>query len=87
MKAGKFDYEAPASLDEALAGLAENGGKIVSGGQSMGPMMNMRLATPDRSSLPREHDVVDVPERLASEIIHADPGFTRQLDSDPHVLG
>ena len=48
MKAGKFDYEAPASLDEALAGLAENGGKIISGGQSMGPMMNMRLATPDR---------------------------------------
>jgi len=48
MKAAKFDYVAPASLDEALASLAENGGKIISGGQSMGPMMNMRLATPDR---------------------------------------
>ncbi|MDH5557082.1 MAG: FAD binding domain-containing protein [Alphaproteobacteria bacterium] len=47
MKAAKFDYEVPASLDEALASLAENGGKIVSGGQSMGPMLNMRLATPD----------------------------------------
>ena len=48
MKAAKFDYEAPASLDEALARLAEGGGKAVSGGQSMGPMLNMRLATPDR---------------------------------------
>lgn len=48
MKAAKFDYEAPSSLDEALASLASNGGKIIAGGQSMGPMMNMRLATPDR---------------------------------------
>jgi carbon-monoxide dehydrogenase medium subunit len=47
MKAAKFDYEAPASLDEALARLAESGGKPVSGGQSMGPMLNMRLATPE----------------------------------------
>jgi carbon-monoxide dehydrogenase medium subunit len=47
MKAAKFDYEAPASLDEALSRLAESGGKAVSGGQSMGPMLNMRLATPD----------------------------------------
>jgi len=47
MKAAKFDYEAPASLDEALALLAE-GGKAIAGSQSMGPMMNMRLATPDR---------------------------------------
>ena len=47
MKAAKFDYEVPASLDEALGLLAE-GGKAISGSQSMGPMMNMRLATPDR---------------------------------------
>jgi carbon-monoxide dehydrogenase medium subunit len=45
MKAAKFDYEVPASLDEALAMLAK-GGKAVSGSQSMGPMLNMRLATP-----------------------------------------
>ncbi len=47
MKAARFDYEAPASLDEALGQLAE-GGKAIAGSQSMGPMMNMRLATPDR---------------------------------------
>lgn len=47
MKAAKFDYEAPASLDEALRLLAD-GGKALAGSQSMGPMMNMRLATPDR---------------------------------------
>jgi carbon-monoxide dehydrogenase medium subunit len=47
MKAARFEYEAPASLDEALSLLAD-GGKAISGSQSMGPMMNMRLATPDR---------------------------------------
>ena len=47
MKASKFDYERPARLDEALALLAD-GGKAIAGSQSMGPMMNMRLATPDR---------------------------------------
>lgn len=47
MKAAKFDYEAPASLAEAIRLLAEGGGKAISGGQSMGPMLNMRLATPE----------------------------------------
>ena len=43
-----FDYSAPGSLEEALATLAELGdeGRILAGGQSLIPMMKLRLATP-----------------------------------------
>ncbi len=43
-----FDYSAPGTLDEALAGLAELGdeGRVLAGGQSLIPMMKLRLAVP-----------------------------------------
>jgi carbon-monoxide dehydrogenase medium subunit len=43
-----FDYVAPATLDEAVAALAGNDGeaKILSGGQSLIPMLKLRLAAP-----------------------------------------
>jgi carbon-monoxide dehydrogenase medium subunit len=49
-----FDYHAPASLAEATALLARLGpdAKLLSGGQSLIPMMKLRLATP--------HHVVDI---------------------------
>src|SRR5256884_3234294 len=48
MKPAPFDYFAPATLDEALALLAEHGGdaKPLAGGQSLLPAMNFRLARP-----------------------------------------
>lgn len=48
MKPAAFDYHRPASLDEALELLARLGpdAKVVAGGQSLVPMMNMRLAAP-----------------------------------------
>ncbi|WP_017729039.1 FAD binding domain-containing protein [Halalkalibacterium ligniniphilum] len=48
MKPPKFDYYKPATLEEALDLLEEVGddGKIIAGGQSLVPIMNMRLATP-----------------------------------------
>jgi carbon-monoxide dehydrogenase medium subunit len=48
MKPPPFDYYAPAALDEALALLERHGdeAKILAGGQSLIPMMNMRLASP-----------------------------------------
>ena len=48
MKPAAFDYHAPATLDEALALLAEHGSdaKPLAGGQSLIPAMNFRLATP-----------------------------------------
>ena len=48
MKPAPFDYLTPATLDEALALLAEHGGdaKPLAGGQSLVPAMNFRLARP-----------------------------------------
>ena len=43
-----FEYSAPASLEEALATLGELGdeGRVLAGGQSLIPMMKLRLAAP-----------------------------------------
>ncbi|MFZ0625382.1 MAG: xanthine dehydrogenase family protein subunit M [Acidimicrobiia bacterium] len=48
MYPSSFDYLAPATLDEALATLAERGDevKVLAGGQSLIPMMKLRLANP-----------------------------------------
>jgi carbon-monoxide dehydrogenase medium subunit len=47
MKAAVFDYIAPSSLDEALKAIASSeGAKLIAGGQSLGPMLNLRLARP-----------------------------------------
>jgi carbon-monoxide dehydrogenase medium subunit len=48
MKPAPFKYYAPATVDEALAHLAEHGwdAKVLAGGQSLIPMMNFRLAQP-----------------------------------------
>jgi aerobic carbon-monoxide dehydrogenase medium subunit len=50
VKPAAFAYLRPVSLDEALRQLADGGGdaKPIAGGQSLGPMMNMRLARPAR---------------------------------------
>ena len=44
-----FDYKAPTSVDEALQLLAEGGddAKIIGGGQSLLPVMKLRLAAPE----------------------------------------
>lgn len=44
----EFDYAAPASLDEALRILVENGeeAKLLAGGHSLLPLMKLRLAAP-----------------------------------------
>ncbi|MHB8466837.1 MAG: FAD binding domain-containing protein [Acidimicrobiales bacterium] len=48
MKPGRFEYHAPESLDEALELLAEYGdeAKVLAGGQSLVPLLSMRLARP-----------------------------------------
>lgn len=49
MKPGPFDYAAPTSLREALRLLSdtERDVKVLAGGQSLIPMLNMRLARPE----------------------------------------
>ena len=48
MKPAAFEYFAPRSIDEAVRLLAEHGSeaKVLAGGQSLVPLMNMRLARP-----------------------------------------
>jgi len=48
MKPAKFDYHAPASVEEALALLQRYGGdaKVLAGGQSLMPLLNFRLSRP-----------------------------------------
>ena len=73
MKAAAFDYERPASLTQAVAllGGAERNAKILAGGQSLGPLLNLRLAAPQL--------LVDV--RRIPELNRADE------ESDAVVLG
>ena len=49
MKPAPFDYQRPRDLKEALSLLADAGhsSKIIAGGQSLGPMLNLRLVEPE----------------------------------------
>jgi aerobic carbon-monoxide dehydrogenase medium subunit len=48
VKPAAFAYQRPVSIEEALRQLADGGGdaKPIAGGQSLAPMLNMRLARP-----------------------------------------
>ena len=49
MKPAWFDYYAPRSLEEALRTLGDAGpdGRVLAGGQSLMPMLNLRILSPD----------------------------------------
>jgi len=49
VKPARFDYERPADLAGALALLGRAGVEVkaLAGGQSLGPMLNLRLAQPE----------------------------------------
>jgi len=66
MKAAAFDYRCPADLAEAGRLLADGqgGAKIMAGGQSFGPMLNLRLARP--------RTIVDVSRLPGFETVRAD---------------
>jgi carbon-monoxide dehydrogenase medium subunit len=71
MKPPVLRYQRPSTVDEAVAGLAAAGpdGKVLAGGQSLVPLLNMRLASPAL--------LVDV-NRLASlGYVRADPDAVR----------
>jgi len=42
-----FDYQRPTSVDEALSAISGGGAKVLAGGQSLLPLLKMRLATAD----------------------------------------
>jgi carbon-monoxide dehydrogenase medium subunit len=64
LKASAFEYERPDSREEAvrLLGAADRTVKVLAGGQSLGPMLNLRLALPGLLV-----DVTRIPELVRSE--------------------
>ena len=80
MKPPAFTYHRPTDLGEALAVLAETGaeGKVLAGGQSLVPVLNMRLAAPahliDINRLPdlAAVRVGDTAVRVGALVRHAD---------------
>ena len=62
MKPVAFDYERPTTLADAARLLNQANGfaKILAGGQSLGPMLNLRLAQPDLLV-----DITSIPELTA----------------------
>jgi carbon-monoxide dehydrogenase medium subunit len=48
MKPARFEYERPRDLAEALAALTrcEGDARVIAGGQSLGPLLNLRVITP-----------------------------------------
>ncbi|MGF6852769.1 FAD binding domain-containing protein [Paraburkholderia sp. CI3] len=71
MKPTAFSYHRPSTLDDALSLLALHGfdAKLIAGGQSLAPMMNMRFAQPahlvDLNALPQLKGVTLEPDTLA----------------------
>jgi carbon-monoxide dehydrogenase medium subunit/6-hydroxypseudooxynicotine dehydrogenase subunit alpha len=70
MKPAPFEYFAPRTLDEALELLAQDPeeSKILAGGQSLVPMMNFRLAQPERLIDLNRVDGLDYIERRNGHI-------------------
>ena len=77
----RFRYEAPRSLDEAIALLSRGGGeaKVLAGGQSLVPLLKLRFASPevlvDINNLPGLDHHVEDPDgtiRIGALCRHAD---------------
>jgi carbon-monoxide dehydrogenase medium subunit len=47
MKAAAFDLDVPVAL-AAVPSLLRDGSRMIAGGQSLGPMLNLRVAQPER---------------------------------------
>jgi len=80
MKAAAFEYVRPRDLGEAVAMLAQSSGaaKLLAGGQSLGPMLNLRLARPQRlidiSRLAELRRIEDIGDhwRIGAAVTHAE---------------
>jgi carbon-monoxide dehydrogenase medium subunit len=80
MKAAAFDYARPRDVGEAIALLAQakGSGKALAGGQSLGPMLNLRLARPgllvDISRLDELRGIEDAGDawRIGAAVTHSE---------------
>lgn len=71
MKAAAFEYARAGTLAEAAGMLRRDGARIMAGCQSLGPMLNMRLARPG----------------LLIDITHCEDGRRAEEEPDAVVLG
>ena len=73
MYPSRFRYEAPRSLDEAIATLRDGGdyAKVLAGGQSLIPLMKLRFASPEL--------VVDINNVPGLDYHRADPDGTLRI--------
>ena len=71
MKPAPFEHHAPLSVEEAVAVLTEVGhdGKVLAGGQSLIPILNMRLASPAH--------LVDINRVAGLDAVEVTPGAVR----------
>lgn len=91
MKPPLFSYADPRTLDDALAVLAQNGDEvsILSGGQSLMPLLNMRLARPEvlldinrvpgLDTLHVTDDAVEVGTMVRARLLERDADVRRRL--------
>jgi carbon-monoxide dehydrogenase medium subunit len=80
-----FDYVAPTSVADALAALAEAGddGKVIAGGQSLLPILRMRLNAPDKLiDLGKVEELKGISEDGDHLVIGAMTTYTDVLASD-----
>jgi CO/xanthine dehydrogenase FAD-binding subunit len=84
MKPAPFEYSRPADLDEACALLkADDGARLVAGGQTLVPLMAMRLARPSRlvdiaripglSSVRDDGDAIAIGATTRQHVVENDP--------------
>jgi carbon-monoxide dehydrogenase medium subunit len=89
-----FEYRAPGTLDEALDALAEVGdeGRVLAGGQSLIPMMKLRLAAPanlvDINGLAELSYITDVNGHVAIGALarHAEVAASDLIKSTNHTM-
>lgn len=85
MKSAPFRYRRPDSVAQALSWLGQEDTKVIAGGQSLLPMMNLRLARPeelvDLNALPElERIIPDAESLLIGTLVRH-----RTLERDPVV--
>ena len=99
MKAPSFAYAKPRSLEEAFPLLERPGARILAGGQSLIPSLNMRLSAPqilvDIGALSRLKDIALQPGglRIGALVTHAEIERSEQVrkhvpllaDAAPHI--
>lgn len=87
MKPAAFDYFAPRTLEQTLDLLAEYGddAKVIAGGQTLGPMLNMRVLAP--TVLIDLNNIAELGEQRTSDRGLVLGALTRQgtLEDDSHL--